>query len=87
MTSMLSVPVFLAEHGISRSLFYRLVQQGRGPRITKIAGRTLITAEAAADWRARMERETEQVPPRRKAFESHPPRVGRRMATSGREVA
>jgi predicted DNA-binding transcriptional regulator AlpA len=60
MASMLSVPVFLAEHGISRSLFYRLVQQGRGPRLTKIAGRTLISAEAAAEWRARMERETEQ---------------------------
>jgi predicted DNA-binding transcriptional regulator AlpA len=62
MTSMLSVPVFLAEHGISRSLFYRLVNEGRGPRLTKIGGRTLITAEAATEWRARMERETEQGP-------------------------
>ena len=84
---MLSVPVFLAEHGISRSLFYRLVQQGRGPRITKIAGRTLISAEAAAEWRARMERETEQVPPRPKATQQHHPRVGRETAGSGREAA
>jgi predicted DNA-binding transcriptional regulator AlpA len=87
MASMLSVPAFLAEHGISRSLFYRLVKEGRGPRLTKIASRTLISAEAAADWRARMERETEQAPPQPKAFESHPRRVGRKMATSGREAA
>jgi predicted DNA-binding transcriptional regulator AlpA len=59
MNSMLSVPVFLAEHGISRSLFYRLIKEGKGPRIAKIGGRTLITAEAAAEWRARMEQETE----------------------------
>ena len=87
MTSMLSVPVFLAEHGISRSLFYRLVHQGRGPRITKIAGRTMITAEAAAEWRARMERETEQVSPRPKATQQPRPRAGREMAGSLQEVA
>jgi predicted DNA-binding transcriptional regulator AlpA len=61
MASMLSVPLFLAEHGISRSLFYRLVKEGRGPRLARIGGRTLITAEAAAEWRTRMERETEQA--------------------------
>jgi hypothetical protein len=64
--SMLSVPIFLAEHGISRSLLYRLIKEGRGPRITKINGRTLISAEAAADWRTKMEKETEQVQPRSK---------------------
>jgi hypothetical protein len=57
---MLSIPEFLDGHRISRSLLYRLIKEGRGPRITKIAGRTLISAEAAAEWRARMERETEQ---------------------------
>jgi hypothetical protein len=49
--SMLSIPEFLDEHRISRSLLYRLIKEGCGPRITKIAGRTLISAEAAADWR------------------------------------
>jgi hypothetical protein len=63
MVSMLSVPAFLAEHGISRSLFYRLVKEGRGPRLTKINGRTLISVEAAAGWRTRMERETQQPGP------------------------
>jgi predicted DNA-binding transcriptional regulator AlpA len=57
---MMSIPVFAAEHGISRSLLYRLLAEGRGPRITKINGRTLISSEAAADWRARLERETQQ---------------------------
>jgi predicted DNA-binding transcriptional regulator AlpA len=61
MPSMLSVSAFLADHGLSRSLFYRLVKEGRGPRLTKISRRTLISADAAAEWRARMERETEQA--------------------------
>jgi hypothetical protein len=60
MRSLLSVSAFCADHGVSRSLFYRLQQEERGPRLTKIGRRTLISAEAAAEWRARMERETEQ---------------------------
>lgn len=58
MPSMLSVPAFLAEHSLSRSLFYRLIKAGRGPRLAKVGRRTLISAEAAAEWRERMERET-----------------------------
>ena len=58
--SLQSVPAFCADNGISRSLFYRLVTEGRGPRLTKIARRTLISSASAADWRARMEQETEQ---------------------------
>ena len=81
MKSMMPVPAFLSEHGISRSLFYRLVKEGRGPRLTKIASRTLVSAEAAAEWRARMERETKQVAPQSKA-----PQVGR-AATADREAA
>jgi predicted DNA-binding transcriptional regulator AlpA len=57
---MMSVPRFVEDHGISRSLFYRLLKEGRGPRISKVHGRTLISAEAAAEWRARIERETAQ---------------------------
>jgi predicted DNA-binding transcriptional regulator AlpA len=61
MASMLSIPAFCADHGVSRSLFYRLIKEGRGPRLTKIARRTLISAESAAEWRARVERETEEA--------------------------
>ena len=61
MPSMQSVPSFCADNGLSRSLFYRLLRDKRGPRVTKIGRRSLISAEAAAEWRARMERETEQA--------------------------
>jgi predicted DNA-binding transcriptional regulator AlpA len=61
MANLISIPAFVAEHGISRSLFYKLLKKGRGPRITKVEGRTLVSAEAAAEWRARMERETSQT--------------------------
>jgi predicted DNA-binding transcriptional regulator AlpA len=85
--SMLSIPEFLDEHRISRSLLYRLIKEGRGPRITKIAGRTLISAEAAADWRARMERETEQTIARPKPAAYHGREVGRGAALASREAA
>jgi len=53
--------MFCADNGLSRSLFYRLLKDGRAPRVTKIGRRSLIAATAAAEWRARMERETEQA--------------------------
>jgi transposase-like protein len=53
-----SVTEFCREHGISRGLFYRLVREGLGPRVAKAGRRTLITAEAAAEWRHRMEAAT-----------------------------
>ena len=61
--SLQSVPEFCTDNGVSRSLFYRLVKEGRGPRLTKVARRTLISSEAAAEWRSRMEQETEQPIP------------------------
>jgi hypothetical protein len=60
MSSLMPISVFVAEHGISRSLLYKLLAEGRGPKITRIRGRTLISTEAARDWRLRMEAETEQ---------------------------
>ena len=61
MSSMLSVSAFCADNGLSRSLFYRLLKDGRGPRVTKIGRRSLISGLAAAEWRSRMEGETEQA--------------------------
>jgi hypothetical protein len=60
MSNLMSIAVFAAEHGISRSLLYRLLAEGRGPRITKVHGRTLISSEAAQDWRLKMEAATKQ---------------------------
>lgn len=57
-----TIPAFCADHGnISKSFFHKLVNEGNGPRLMKIGRRTLISAEAAADWRARMESQTDQT--------------------------
>lgn len=46
---------FCREHGISRGHFYNLLKRGEGPTIMKVGRRTLISAEAATEWRRRME--------------------------------
>lgn len=57
-----TVQEFCAEHGgISKVFFYELQKRGQGPRIMKVGRRTLISAEAAAEWRARMERMTAEA--------------------------
>jgi hypothetical protein len=50
-----SVLEFCRVHGISRAHFYNLVREGLGPRLMKAGRRTLISHEAAEDWRRRME--------------------------------
>jgi hypothetical protein len=47
---------FCTQHRISRSLFYKLLRNGNGPRIMKAGKRTLITSEAAEAWRRSKER-------------------------------
>ena len=49
-----SIDEFCENHRFSRSLFYKLPESER-PAITKIGRRRIITDEAAADWRRRME--------------------------------
>jgi hypothetical protein len=49
------VDEFCRQHGISRAHFYNLLKRGDGPAILKAGRRTLISAEAAAEWRRRME--------------------------------
>jgi hypothetical protein len=50
-----SVDEFCHAHNLSRALFYKLVKAGKGPRLMKVGTRTMITCEAAADWRKSME--------------------------------
>ena len=57
MSMMFSVAGFCHQHGISRGTFYKLLNEGRGPKAVKIGRRTLISSEAAQEWRRRMERE------------------------------
>lgn len=51
-----TVAQFCADHNISRTHFYQLVKDGKGPRLMKLGRRVLISAESAADWRREMER-------------------------------
>jgi excisionase family DNA binding protein len=54
-TLMFSVLNFCHAHGISRGTLYKLIKEGHGPAIAKIGRRTLISCEAAEEWRRRME--------------------------------
>ena len=51
-----TVKQFCNSHHISRSMFYKLLQQGQGPRLMAVGRRRMISFEAAADWRQQMER-------------------------------
>jgi len=54
-----TIPEFCSTHGdISRQFLHKLIKDGKGPRLMKVGRRTLITAEAAADWRKQMENES-----------------------------
>lgn len=50
-----SVQEFCQSNGISQSFFYKLAKLGKAPRIMKVGRRTLITSEAAQEWREQME--------------------------------
>jgi predicted DNA-binding transcriptional regulator AlpA len=55
MSHVQSVADFCRTNSISRSLFYKLQREGKGPRIMKIGRRTLISQEASAEWRKSLE--------------------------------
>lgn len=51
----MTVDEFAHSHRISRGSFYNLLKAGQGPAVMKVGKRTLISSEAAAAWRRRME--------------------------------
>lgn len=57
-SQLFDVPGFCAANRISRALFYKLLNDGDGPRVMKVGRRTLVSPEAAAEWRQRMERQS-----------------------------
>ena len=62
----LSIREFCASHGISEGLYFKLKKQGEGPRELKVGARTLVSIEAAAEWRrARETKHTETIGSRR----------------------
>lgn len=58
-----TVSEFCSAHRISRSLYYALRRQGRGPRTMRVGARELISRESATEWR----RDQEQRTPTRSA--------------------
>jgi hypothetical protein len=51
-----SIKTFCAAHHISEAMFFKMREEGFGPREMRVGVRVLITFEAAADWRAERER-------------------------------
>jgi hypothetical protein len=52
-----TIDEFCEAHRISRSRFYALLRDGRGPRVMRVDSRIRISKEAAADWRRASEAE------------------------------
>ena len=50
-----SITEFACAHGLSRAHVYNLLKNGCGPRVIHAGRRTLISREAAAEWRKQME--------------------------------
>ncbi len=60
----MSVAEFCIRHSITKPTFYEMFKRGLGPKIMKVGARTLISMEAAAEWRRRMEDGAELMKPR-----------------------
>jgi hypothetical protein len=52
---------FCDSHNVSRTKLYKLWREGRGPKFFKLGKSLRITAEAAAEWRAAMQAETDAL--------------------------
>jgi hypothetical protein len=59
-----SIAEFCRSHGVSRAFFYTLMKRGEGPTVMKVGKRTLVSEEAARDWRRRMETAADAQMPR-----------------------
>jgi hypothetical protein len=55
LTAAYTIPEFCAAHRISKAHFYNLCARGHGPAVMSAGKRRLVSAEAAAAWRQRME--------------------------------
>lgn len=61
-----SVRDFCEAFGITKVMFYKMLKEGSGPKIMKVGSRTLISIEAAADWRRQCEEGAQLIPARRR---------------------
>jgi predicted DNA-binding transcriptional regulator AlpA len=53
-----TITQFADAHHVSRTHVYALLKAGKGPRVMKLGRRTLVSVEAAADWRRQIEKAT-----------------------------
>jgi hypothetical protein len=51
----LTIAQFCAAHNMCRASYYNLARCGSGPATIKIGRKTIITLEAVAAWRKKME--------------------------------
>jgi hypothetical protein len=56
-----TIEEFCRAHRLSPSMFHKLRTQGEGPRVMKVGTRTMVSKEAAADWRAEREAATQET--------------------------
>ena len=47
----MTIPEFCDQQRFSKAFLYKLIAEGRGPRLMKVGRRTLITGESASNWR------------------------------------
>ena len=47
----MSIREFCTAHRISEDMFFKMRRQGWGPAVMRVGARTLISIEAAAEWR------------------------------------
>lgn len=50
-----NVAEFCAAFRIGKGTFYKLLKEGKGPKLLKVGRRTLVSLEAAEAWRKKME--------------------------------
>jgi hypothetical protein len=54
-TDALSIVEFCRRNGISTALYFKINREGLGPSLMRVGRRTLITREAAEEWRRERE--------------------------------
>lgn len=55
-TQALSINEFCKQYGFSRSMFYKLKEQGKGPKTYNLGKKVFISKEAAEEWQKEIAR-------------------------------
>jgi hypothetical protein len=63
----MSIREFCRLHGISEDQFFKMAREKWGPRTMKVGARTLVSHEAAAEWRRAREVAAKEAAPKKAA--------------------